>query len=127
LTEKRNQRELLWFQTGEALNFITAAPHCGELFFDDDLINSLVINTNLYADQYTQAHIQLFPHARSTDWTPVDAKDMKFLGMILLMGIVKLPALDLYWLRRVLYRLPCFAAVMTRKHFQVSLLHLILK
>jgi hypothetical protein len=99
-----------------------------ELFFDDDLINSLVINTNLYADQYMQAHIQLSPHARSTDWTPVDAKDMKkFLGMILLMGIVKLPALDLYWSRRVLYRLPCFAAVMTRNRFQVSLLHLILK
>jgi hypothetical protein len=31
MTEKRNQRELLWFQTGGALNFITAAPHCGEL------------------------------------------------------------------------------------------------
>jgi hypothetical protein len=30
MTEKRNQRELLWFQTGGALNFIiTAAPHCG--------------------------------------------------------------------------------------------------
>jgi hypothetical protein len=27
MTEKRNQRELLWFQTGGALNFITAAPH----------------------------------------------------------------------------------------------------
>jgi hypothetical protein len=32
MTEKRNQRELLWFQTGGALNFITAAPHCGDIF-----------------------------------------------------------------------------------------------
>jgi hypothetical protein len=32
MTGKRNQRELLWFQTGEALNFITAAPHCGDYF-----------------------------------------------------------------------------------------------
>jgi hypothetical protein len=31
MTGKRNQRELLWFQTGGALNFITAAPHCGGL------------------------------------------------------------------------------------------------
>jgi hypothetical protein len=31
MTGKRNQRELLWFQTGGALNFITAAPHCGEI------------------------------------------------------------------------------------------------
>jgi hypothetical protein len=29
MTEKRNQRELRWFQTGGALKFITAAPHCG--------------------------------------------------------------------------------------------------
>jgi hypothetical protein len=33
MTEKRNQRELLWFQTGGALNFITVAPHCGEQEF----------------------------------------------------------------------------------------------
>jgi hypothetical protein len=33
MTEKRNQRELLWFQTGGALNFITAAPHCGDRAF----------------------------------------------------------------------------------------------
>jgi hypothetical protein len=26
MTEKRNQKELLWFQTGGALNFITATP-----------------------------------------------------------------------------------------------------
>jgi hypothetical protein len=29
MTEQRNQKELLWFQTGKAFNFITAAPHCG--------------------------------------------------------------------------------------------------
>jgi hypothetical protein len=32
MTEKRNQRELLWFQTGGALNFITAAPHFGVFY-----------------------------------------------------------------------------------------------
>jgi hypothetical protein len=32
MTEKRNHRELLWFQAGGALNFITAAPHCGDLY-----------------------------------------------------------------------------------------------
>jgi hypothetical protein len=31
MTEQRNQRELLWFQAGGALNFITAAPHCGDI------------------------------------------------------------------------------------------------
>jgi hypothetical protein len=32
MTEKRNQRELLWFKTGGALNFITTVPHCGEIY-----------------------------------------------------------------------------------------------
>jgi hypothetical protein len=31
MTKKRNQRELLWFQRGGALNFITAVPHCGSM------------------------------------------------------------------------------------------------
>jgi hypothetical protein len=35
MTEKRNQRELLWFQTGGALNFITAALHCWGLIRKD--------------------------------------------------------------------------------------------
>jgi hypothetical protein len=35
MTEQRDQRELLWFQTGGALNFITAAPHCGEILYCD--------------------------------------------------------------------------------------------
>jgi hypothetical protein len=30
MTEKRNQREILWFHTGGALNFITTVPHCGD-------------------------------------------------------------------------------------------------
>jgi hypothetical protein len=30
MTEKRNQRQLLWFQTGGTFNFINAAPHCGD-------------------------------------------------------------------------------------------------
>jgi hypothetical protein len=33
MTEKRNQRELLWFQTEGAFNFITATPHCGEKIY----------------------------------------------------------------------------------------------
>jgi hypothetical protein len=31
MTEKRNQRELRWFQTGGDFNCITAAPHCRDV------------------------------------------------------------------------------------------------
>jgi hypothetical protein len=60
MTEKRNQRELLWFQTGEALNFITAAPHCGDTT-EVNVINVILGTetlqmdpTNLY--MYTYSH-----------------------------------------------------------------------
>jgi hypothetical protein len=45
MTEKRNQRELLWFQTGGTLNFITAAPHCG--VHNQYVINYSVVTTLL--------------------------------------------------------------------------------
>jgi hypothetical protein len=31
MTEKKNQVKLPWFKTGGAFNFMTAAPHCGEV------------------------------------------------------------------------------------------------
>ncbi|KAL8588964.1 hypothetical protein ACOMHN_065746 [Nucella lapillus] len=93
-----------------------------ELFFDDDLINSIIINTNLYAQQFLEANPNLPPHARAKNWTPVDAGEMKrFLGLVLLMGIVKLPTIALYWSRRVLYRFGVFSSVMTRNRFQLIL------
>jgi hypothetical protein len=56
MTEKRNQRELLWFQTGGALNFITAAPHCGEqnYMFQEN-------NTTIIAKQKLKISIILTP------------------------------------------------------------------
>ncbi|KAL8567072.1 hypothetical protein ACOMHN_027499 [Nucella lapillus] len=93
-----------------------------ELFFDDDLMNSIIINTNLYAQQFLEANPNLPPHARAKDWTPVDAGEMKrFLGLVLLMGIVKLPTIALYWSRRVLYRFGVFSSVMTKNRFQLIL------
>jgi hypothetical protein len=46
-TEKRNQRELLWFQTGGALNFITAAPHCGDNLGLDIKNNGSIIKVSM--------------------------------------------------------------------------------
>jgi hypothetical protein len=48
MTEKRNQRELLWFQTGVALNFITAAPHSGVFSPQDNIKRYYVNNCNAY-------------------------------------------------------------------------------
>ncbi|KAK7494481.1 hypothetical protein BaRGS_00014373 [Batillaria attramentaria] len=72
-----------------------------DLYFDD-LVNHLVIQTNLYAEQYLQAHPDLPPNSGAAQWVQVDAAEMKrFLALILLMGIVRLPSIELYWSKKV--------------------------
>ena len=93
-----------------------------ELFFDDDLMNHLVIQTNLYADQFTEAHEILPEYSRANKWEPLDAAEMKkCLALVPLMGTVRLPAIEMYRSRRVLYPIPVLSSVMTGNRFQVSL------
>ena len=92
-----------------------------ELFFNEDLISHLVIQTNLYATQYIDSHPNLPQFSRVRQWVPVDAEEIKkFLGLVLLMGIVKLPSIELYWSTKVFYRVPIFGVIMNRNRFQVS-------
>ncbi|WAR16709.1 PGBD4-like protein, partial [Mya arenaria] len=65
-----------------------------ELFLDEDLINHLCIQTNLYAEQY-QAVTSLKRFSRVHDWTNIRNDEMKqFLAIVLLIGIVNLPTMD---------------------------------
>ena len=90
-----------------------------ELFFDDDLINHLVIQTNLYASQFKESNT-LKEKSRVHDWTETDAKELKtFLALNLLMGIVKMPTIEHYWSRKIFYRHPAFSAIMLRNRFQL--------
>jgi hypothetical protein len=53
MTEKRNQRELLWIQTGGTLNFITAAPHCGgSLQCEIRIVNKATQQHQQWKDMY---------------------------------------------------------------------------
>ena len=64
-----------------------------ELFFDDDIINHLCIQTNLYAKQFQDSN-NLKQHSRVHCWTDITNDDMKqFLAIVLLMGIVHLPSI----------------------------------
>lgn len=85
-------------------------------FFDTDVIDLLVEQTNIYAEQN-----------RSHNWSPVDIPEMKaFLGMIILMGLHPLPTIDLYWSSDPFFRVAEIASVMTCKRFKKVLenLHL---
>ncbi|CAG4957172.1 unnamed protein product [Parnassius apollo] len=85
-------------------------------FFDTDVIDLLVEQTNIYAEQ-----------SRSHGWSPVDIPEMKaFLGTIILMGLHPLPTIDLYRSSDPFFRIAGIASVMTCKRFKKVLenLHL---
>ncbi len=79
-----------------------ATDHC-YLFLDAEVWTLLVRETNPYASQ-ARAHI---PSGRS--WNNVDILEMNvFFGMLILMGVLHLPRLEMYWQTKYpLLRLAC--------------------
>ena len=86
-------------------------------YLTDDLLNSFVAETNRYAQSWIQGH-SLRRHSRAQKWRDVTFDEMKvFIGLTLLMGLVKLPRLDLYWTKDSLFHVPLFKAVMDRDRY----------
>ncbi|KAL0879758.1 hypothetical protein ABMA27_003470 [Loxostege sticticalis] len=79
-----------------------------EKFFTDDVYDSIVFQTNLYAEQ-----------SNAEGWTALDKKELKaFLGIIIIMGYNILPSIDLYWSSDPGFRVDEIAEVMTVKGFK---------
>lgn len=99
--------------------FTDVTPSCSAYdlfsrFFTEEVWELLVTETNCYAEE-THSHT---PHARP--WVEVTVPELKaFLGLLIYMGILKLPRLDLYWslLDDHIYT-PGLSRVMSLVHFQ---------
>ena len=62
-----------------------------KLYFTEQVIDLVVMQTNHYAEQYIASHV-LPPHSSINRWHPTDRDDMHtFLGLSVLMGIVYKP------------------------------------
>ncbi|XP_056419226.1 piggyBac transposable element-derived protein 4-like [Hyla sarda] len=87
-------------------------------FFSDELVNLIVEQTNLYAQQFlAQNNTSSF-----SNWTPVTSNEMlKFWGLVLHMGIVKKPETRQYWSADMLYHTPLYSNTMLRKRFEAIL------
>ena len=93
-----------------------------KLYLTDDLVQKMVDETNLYAQQYMQANPNLPPHSRARQWSPVQKTDMEhFLGLCLLMGPVKKPSINYYWSTDPLLQTPVFGNIMSRDKFLLIL------
>ena len=83
-------------------------------FFTDDVWMLLVTETNLYANNNYVAS----PSSR--EWSPVSMEEMKaFLGLLILIAILKLPRLEMYWSKQhPIIETPGISNVMSRNRFQ---------
>ena len=91
------------------------------LFINQDLINYFVTETSRFAEQFISGD-DLSRRSRANSWHPTDPHEMKqFLGLLFLTGIIRKPAINLYWSTDPLYSIPLFGAIMSRNRFQLLL------
>ena len=87
-------------------------------FLDGDFCKLLVIQTNLYANQYRTEHSVLHRYSRARLWKHVTVEEMqKFLALHLLTGIIKKPEISQYWSTDPLLVTPIFNNIMSRNRY----------
>jgi hypothetical protein len=94
------QKELFHVESGprnKARN-VTDILECFELFFDGQIIQHIVIETNRYAEQYIIQRGNLFTFRSPVrSWVPVTENEIYvLLGLFLLMGMVQKPTMRSY-------------------------------
>ena len=97
-------------------------PDFYKLYLSSDLVNHFVIQTNLCAKQFIETHSNLPPHSRVRRWQDTTADEMcQFIGLVLLMGIIHKPVIEMYWSTDPLYVTPLFSSGMQRNRFSMLL------
>ena len=92
-----------------------SASDCFGRFFTDEVWDLLVEETNRYAAQVRSAISS--PSARP--WHDMDRAEMKaFVGLLMAMGLCKLPRLEMYWSTACKYTTPGLRKVMPLVRFQ---------
>ena len=89
------------------------------LFFDEDIINTIVTETNRYAEQYIES-CTLKPRSRVRNWEPVTGDEIYVvLGLLMLMGIIQKPTLKSYFSRDAFLESPIFPQTMKQDQFEL--------
>lgn len=92
-----------------------------QLFIDKEVINLIVTETNRYAHQITSANRK----SRNKLWMETTDEEMyKFFGILICMGLVRVPIINLYWSKHPLYHNRFIASKMRRDRFLLLLQHI---
>jgi len=74
------------------------------LFFDEDVINLIVTETNIYAEQTIQ-RTRISRHNRLNKWHPTNSEEIrKFFGLFMWMGLVRMGNITSYWSNKDIYK-----------------------
>ena len=85
-----------------------------QLFLTRTLLNYLAEETNMHG-MYCR---DVLKQKNALNWQGCSVGDIAhYLGLSMLMGIIRLPNLRLYWSTESLYRLPQFSSVMTSARY----------
>ena len=83
------------------------------LMVDDSMLQHIVNHTNLCADQYLTSH-ELAPHSRISRWKKSrhNLTELKrFLALVLIMGLIRLPQIENHWCVSWPYSSPAVSSV----------------
>ncbi|XP_065658041.1 piggyBac transposable element-derived protein 4-like [Hydra vulgaris] len=91
-----------------------------QLFVTDDLLHHLVVQTNVFAQQFFETCRNIPKHSYVRFWNLTNVSEMKkFLALILIMGLVHKPATHFYWSTDKIFQTPVFNTVMSRNRFNL--------
>ena len=103
---------------GEAVG-VRSQLECFLLFLSGDAYDEILTQSNLYAEQQRVANNDNSP------WSPITKEElMAFIGVVVAMGVVQLPAVDNYWSIDPILTHPWFRSVFTRLRFRQILRYL---
>ncbi|KAL2717491.1 hypothetical protein V1478_013191 [Vespula squamosa] len=88
------------------------------LFLNEELIQMIVNQTNLYANQMIEKN----QSEQLSKWIPTNTYEIKkFFGLNIWMGLVNFPSIKLYWTKNVLFAQSFSSTVMSRDRFEILL------
>ena len=100
-----------------------------EKFFDDEVIDYLVTETNRFANQFLDENLEtLSPQSRMNKWYDTSVSEMKvFIGLLILQGIDSKLENSMYFSTRESIGSPFFRKVMSGRRFDLlhKFLHLV--
>lgn len=95
-----------------------------DLLVPEEILEMIAEQTNLFASQNITAR-QTKPGSRSHSWKSTNKTEIKqFLGLVLFMGVVKLPKSAYYWSKDKILGQTFPATVMSRNRFELLLQYL---